>query len=229
VNKAILVLFIFSIFLTSCGTTHHFLPGRPLAKGETLVTVSWHYDFGRVHLIDIIPDANCYFGQKDNINFGVGIKLPMFISHLSAAKYWKQGSKNYFLSYVHMNQVMGVNDNPYFELGGGYSKKSGEFYHNYMIGISFGTGIAVPFTMLETPRYMDYRPRGHFFPTLKYSAIGRKGGYSISYYHRLTPIALDSYYSIAMSNNDTLCVIKREDIDSMSLVEEKKPITLGIS
>ncbi len=205
-----------SVFLMGCGTTHHFLPGRPLAKGETLVTISWHYDFGRVHLIDITPDVNYYVGQKDNISLGFGVKFPAYFSHLSAVKYWKQRSEEYLLSYIHLNQITGVNDNPYLEFGGGYSSKGGKFYHNYMIGMSFGTGIVLP---LIRPASPGYNTRGHFFPTLKYSAIGKHWGYSMSYYHKLTEIALDTYYSNAISDNDTVCILRNDEIDSILLAD----------
>lgn len=77
--RTVIFLLIIGVLLgfIGCGTTHHFLPPRPLEKGETMISVSWHYDLGGLHPVDPLPDANFYFGAGHNYNVGFGMKVPV--------------------------------------------------------------------------------------------------------------------------------------------------------
>jgi hypothetical protein len=203
-----------------CGTTHHFLPPRPLEKKEWMLSVAWHYDFGRLTPPTIMPDFNAYVGIGKDYNFGLGAQTPYFmpcLSHLTLAKYYDAGDNNRWAVFSHINQVFGANNNPYLELGGSYIDDRGSFDHMMMFGLGYGHGDTHPLLLLLDRNIEGNKLLKHcrIMPFLKYAAIGSDVGFSLSHYFGLSRTAMSIYKDTDFYPNDTLYVIPANEIDSL--------------
>ena len=208
-----------SFFLADCGTSHHFLPPRPLEKGEMMVSFAWHIDLGKVHPHPIVPDGNFYFGTGHDYNLGLGLTIPaVSINHVTAVRYWQQGDGNYWSAFVHVNQLMGLNNNPYVELGGAYVSGDDHTNHTFCAGVGIGSGLAEPILDLRS-RFV--KPERHkqvlrVMPFAKYAVAGREFGMSVSYYHGINSVGLENLIETINAVNQPVLIISGSTVDSIS-------------
>ncbi len=211
----ILSLMILAYLFIGCGTTHHFLPGRPLQDGESAVNVVWHFDLNNHGLPDLFPDVTLYHGAGNNCNTGFGWKFPMYLSHVSVAKYWETGDDDYWAAWTHLNQVLGPNNNPMIEAGGSYIKHGHQSYQAFSAGLGYGSGVSWPWSlrMIETDRPLAGGNR--LMAVLKYHVAGQDFGFSVTNYMGLTSTARNVICREIDRHHDTLLVVDNSEIDTM--------------
>ncbi len=126
-TKIIITSLLILIFFNGCGTTHHFLPPRPLESKEYLISVNWHFNFDNNITNLIIPELSYYTGIDNTNTVGGGFQFPFFISHLSYVNYNEINENQYWNTFIHLNQFFGLNRNPYFEVGVSYASEESIF------------------------------------------------------------------------------------------------------
>ncbi len=202
------------ILLSGCGTTHYFVPAQPLGEEESAVYVTWHYDLRGLNAPSPIPDFHFYYGAGENANIGLGLAFPVFISHLSAARYWSS-DEDFRYAFLHLGQIAGTNMNPFVEGGFGYSVPDGSTVQQFELGLAYGNGTGSPLAAWA----MDTKYRGgnRFMPLARYQIAGVDVGASLQYYHGMTAAHLRNLESVADGNwtgPDKL--LRAEDIDSVA-------------
>ena len=198
-----------------CGTTHHFLPSRPLDNEDWMISVAWHYDLNGLHKSarNIFPDVNAYMGIGKNYNFGFGARAPFFISHASLVKYFDMSENNNWALYAHMNEIFGVLiNNPRFEIGGIYTWKNKSIYQSISLGVGYGQESAwlMKYDSTQSPRLL--------LPTIKYNIMGSELGASWAYYHGQTKASVIKDLVGILEHNDTLYIYEPGELDSISLL-----------
>jgi hypothetical protein len=221
-NQNYIYLLIISLIFIGCGTAHYFIPHRPLEKGETMKIISWHYDFSGINYTDLLPQFSFYAGAGNGFNTGVGLQLPYYICNISGCKYIKTGDHQYLAVSAILNQLFAANNNPYFELNGGYIWKTGEFHHSIWGGMAYGTGATYPLVGRIKPSAAIWY-RGHFLPTFKYSAVGNNGGMSLIYYHHFTSMGLDKLTKIVAEDNPVIYSLPAGSVDSLVTLKGIRP------
>ncbi|MFZ1683236.1 MAG: hypothetical protein WAU88_03805 [Candidatus Zixiibacteriota bacterium] len=216
------VLAAFASFLFGCaGTTHHFLPPRPLASGEGMVSVSWHFDFNNWTGHDIIPSYNFYLGLGGNTNLGVGCNI-VDITHVSLATYDKRGDDSYGVLFAHINQIVGnAYNNPYFEAGYGVSsQKSGSSLLlagglAYGNGMSYGMIPSTPRERAERDQMKDFTHKRSILPFVRATYTGSDFGGSLNYYPGLSHLIRSNVINAITSYNDTILFIPHQEMRSV--------------
>lgn len=221
-----IILFIFVCLLAGCaGTTHHFLPPRPLEKNEIMISWSWNHDFNNWNVPTFVPSINVYAGLQNHDNVGAGFQLSG-ITHISYARYSGNNNSRRIFYYVHLNQPLGsVHDNPYFELGGGYINYRDGTYHMFSAGLGVGHGMS--YGLIEVlPRIKSQRKDASDFihvwrviPTLKYAAMGRDLSSSLSYYYGKSDLIYDNIINAVTRLNDTLLYVHSDELDSIGIAK----------
>lgn len=212
------LVIIVAIICQSCGTAHHFMPHRPLDKGEWQLSFYWHYDFDGMDSPNILPDLNSYVGVGNNNNLGFGAIVPGFPSHVTFVKYEPLKNDARWAYYFHINRVLSPHDNPYFEGGTSLIKKTSGNAQIMSFGLSYGHGNGLPFLGI-------FKGKGHFknsriIPVLKYAYTGTDLGLSISHYHGLSRSEFAPLKDAALNENDTLVVLDSKNVDSVSLISK---------
>ncbi len=201
------------IIFSGCGTTHHFLPSRPLDNEDWMISLAWHYDLNGLHkpARNIIPDINAYIGIGKNYNFGFGARFPFFITRASLVKYLDVKIDNNWATYIHMNEIFGNNNNPFFEIGGARNWRNGSTYHNISLGIGYGQQHA------WFPNIGTERITWIVLPTLKYRITGSDVGMSLIHYNGQTKSSVVSALKGILSDNDNLYIFESGELDSISI------------
>ncbi len=210
------------LLFAGCGTTHHFLPPRPLEKNEAMISLAWHFDLGMIHVPDMFPDANVYIGTGNNYNLGLGLRPPLIsFNHLTVVKYWPTDGDDYWAAYGQINQIIGTNNNPYFEAGGAYIVRDNSLHQTFSAGLGVGGGLAVPVLDLrgQDEDHAGMRQRLRLLPFAKYSIAGSEFGVSVCYYHGTNAIALDNLIETAEALTVPIYTIEGALIDSVSTRE----------
>ncbi len=221
-HSTIVIMVMAGYLLSGCGTTHHYLPSRPLAKDEWMLSINWHYDFNGSTASLIMPEATTYVGVGNDINLGFGVQAPFFVSHFSAGKYLESGSNDYWVPYLHCNQVMGINDNPMLEFGYMYADNRGALSQNTSIGFAYGDGRYLLTGQLPTEKQAGKKWGSTFrvIPVLKYHVAGKDIGLSYTHYHGKSKALVESFQDSFTEYNDTILVLTKNDIKSVSFTEE---------
>lgn len=198
-----------------CGTTHHFLPPRPLEKKEWMLSVAWHYDLGRLTPPIIVPHLNAYVGVGKEYNFGFGAQPPFLVNHITFARYFDAGSDDRWSAYFHLNRILNLNNNPEFELGGAFIDGHDTYDQQFMLGLSYGGCLNHLYKLYD--RQYDTKPSWRFriMPVLKYTITGSDAGFSWNHYFGRTKTALASLKHEILNDNDTIYVFQADRIDSI--------------
>jgi len=207
----IAAVFLVLVLLTGCGTTHYFLPAKPIESTKWQVSLNWHYDLNGFSKPNLIPDVNAYLGVGKDMNFGFGAQFPFFVSHLTLAKYWDK-DKDWWSAYFHLNSPISTTRSPLFELGGTYSTFDHSVYQSYGFGIATGQLAAWDLT--------DSAGISHrIIPYVNYAVGGRDFAFSYYHYHGRSKIQLNEALAGFLNQNDTLYVFEAGTIDSIGYSE----------
>lgn len=206
--------------MIGCGTTHQFIPANPIPRHEWQLSINWHYDFDNGIKGLIVPELSYYRGAGKDWNCGIGFIVPFPISHVSVAKYYNATENNSWLGYLSLNQVLGLNDNPYYELGASYIRHHRTYDEQYGLGLAYGHGYSCMLSMLgelspEDRNMFHYR----LMPVLRYQVSGADVGLSYVHYHGKTSATVTRIKDTLRRRNDTLCVIEAGMADSLKSFE----------
>ncbi len=208
--------------MAGCGTTHHFLPPRPLERKEWILSAGWHYDLGRLTPPMIVPHLNAYVGIGKEYNFGFGAQLPFLVNHVTLARYYESGADDRWSTYFHLNRVFNLNNNPELELGGAYIDGHDTYDQQFMFGLSYGGCLNHRYEFYDPDDADERSWNFRFMPVLKYTITGTDLGFSWSHYFGRTKTALASLKDEIINDNDTFYVFEAGRIDSIVLSEESR-------
>jgi hypothetical protein len=214
-RRAIICTIAFAIVLVmllGCGTTHHFLPGRPLESKEWMVSVNWHFDancFNKPYAL-LYPELSAYVGLGKNYNFGFGGYAPFMLSHVSLAKYSEKENGNYWMGYGTVNKIYSQNSNPILEMGAAYCVDNGILRQNFLLGVGIGQSYPWQPMMPDTAK-INWK----LLPVLKYTAMGKEIGFGWTHYFGQTKMALELLKHDILYHNDTILVLNEAESDSI--------------
>lgn len=201
-----------TILISSCGTTHHFIPYKSLEQKEWQVSVGWHFDLNQMYQPRTLfwPEISAYYGIGKNYTFGFGGYIPGFISQVSLTKQFVENNGKYWSYYTHINRVFGFNSNPFIEVGAFYSKENSNFNQTFSFGLAYGIRsawkIELPFTSNNNS----------ILPVIKYFIGGKDIGLSLIHYHGLTKSAIKDFLQSEMMPVDTLIIFKVKEIENIT-------------
>ena len=222
----ITILILVTILINSCGTTHHFLPPRPLENGEREISVTWYNDFDNYQLQAIIPDLNIWYGVDNRNTVGFGYQFPYHLSHVSYAKYSNVEDNSNSNLFVHLNQPYGLNNNPYIEIGGTYSKKTDYFWFSTSAGLSYGNSAMTQaglFTLKELKDPYKGGAKNKFMPLIKLQLGGQDYALSYNHYFGFKNSMFANTIKYASTTDDTVLVLPTNMIDSIITTDTARP------
>jgi hypothetical protein len=197
-----------ALFLTGCGSTHQFLPHKPLPNGEWEYSLVWSFDLNCLSPPSVIPEANFYRGLGKGYVIGAGWIAPMLVTHLTPAKYWVDGGGDYWVAGVHANKVLSVDASPLWEVCVGYCVGGTDADGSLLVGIGYQHAAPLPMWIDPKEVATDHR----ILPMLKASIASAHWG--VSYQHKfgeaaalLAPLTAD-----VIRWQDTLRRISPDDI-----------------
>jgi hypothetical protein len=205
------------------------MPPRPLAKGESMLTLTWHYDLGRITMPEILPHINVWGGLGNDVNMGTAFQAPFCFSYLAAAKYYESGQESYATLYAQLGQLIGPNNNPYLEAGGAYFARHGDAYLKLSSGVAYGNGASYSPVFLKSRHPRQLAACSRVLPLLSIAGGTEQGTVSLLYYHGLTEAALDTYEKIAQVADTVVLTVDIQAGDDVKLIEEGIPGFLDTS
>jgi hypothetical protein len=211
------VILLISLVLSACGSTHQFVPNRPLPKGEWEFSAVVHYDLNRMSVANLIPEFNLYGGLGNDYDLGVGLQFPFFVTHVSAVRYFSAADDDRWAAYLHVNNLFGANLNPQIESGGIYFLNSPDLWESFSLGLGFGYrryGGDYP-SRFKLKRYL-FGDSPRLIPTFKYVLSGKHLGFSYIHHFGMTKIALRaSCPEAAPANDEPAVVIQRSSVKTI--------------
>ncbi len=199
----------FVLWISGCGTTHHFLPAQPLEAGKWEIQVTWHADFNDVYdpLRSIIfPEVSAYLGLGRGWNLGGGGYAIFPASHLSVAKYFSTSTDRYTTIYAHAAGPLVFTSNPRYECG--------VLFSSIMSDISSQYGFGMGFFQREAWRIRNHKPqlRTGPFPVLKAMLRTQAFGISWANYVGRTKSSVEA---ALYGKSDTVLNVAASAIDSI--------------
>lgn len=222
ISGALAGMVILIYLLTGCaGTTHHFLPPRPLENHEVMISWTWNYDLDNWNIPTLSPALNVYASAGSHVNIGAGFQF-VGITHLTFVRYSDINESTERFLYAHLNQFAGTtHNNPYFEIGFGQASASGGISHVISAGLSVGHGMSygmigiMPREISQRNDSRDFTHIWRLMPTIKYAAMGRDISASLSYYYGKSRLIHDNIVNAFVNYNDTVLSIPADMIDSL--------------
>ena len=207
----LIIIFYISTILSGCGTTHHFVPPRPLENKEYLISVNWHFDFGKNIRPLIAPEVSLYTGIDDKNTIGFGYHFPIFLSHISHIRYFEDDFNKYWNLSSHLNKPFGLNNNPILEIEFSFASKGNNYWQMISAGISLRNRDDIPLFL-----YLDngFTENKHLLkgisllPAFKYQIGGNDLALSYIHYHGLTRASLKNIKKEIEISNETIIEIR---------------------
>jgi hypothetical protein len=205
-----IVVVLLTCALWGCGSTHHFVPNRPLPKGEWEFSAVVHCDLNGMTVPTLIPDVNFYGGLGNDYDIGVGLQFPFLVTHVSAIRYFDAKADDRWAAYLHVNNLFAFNQNPQFETGGVYFQNSWNVWQSFSVGVGLGYRPygADYFSNFRLKRYLLGDGRLRLFPSLKYAVSGKHLGISYVHHFGLTRYALRDLYGESVPPVPALTVLR---------------------
>ena len=216
-RNILVFLLLLSVFI-GCGTAHHFVPHRPLENGEWQVSTYLHVDIGQPSLKFGFGEVSAWYGQSNNVNLGFGLNSPLGISHLSFAKYWNTKGPDYLSMSGHINQITGLNNNPYLELMLGYSFDHGKVRQTLSAGVAYGHGNNILGGAVGLQEGNGKRPGGaknRLMRVFKYQIASNDIAFSFAHYHGHHYGTSSDLAQAIINDNDTILFLPADHIDSI--------------
>lgn len=200
-----------ALFLAGCGTTHQFVPHKPLPKGEWEYSLVWSFDLNRLSPPSVIPVANFYGGLGRGYVIGAGWIAPLLVTHVTPAKYWADGGGDYWVAAFHANKVVSVDASPLWEVNVGYSLGGTDADGSVLLGLGYQRAAPVPVYINPDQIATD----GRILPMLKGSIASDHWG--VSYQHKFGEAAafLGPLRTNAIQRKDALRVVPPNDITAI--------------
>ncbi len=203
----VICLVVFSLGILGCGTSHQFMPPRPMERGQWEIQTYWHLDMtpGRLPVVSAFPAVNFYTGLGQNINLGFSAgPLLVLPANVSVSRSYQSGDDRFWTHYLSYTPPLSGTLNPVWETGVAYSIIDDDIAHSFTLALGLGQYTAWENQSLEMSGWG--KRTNPLIPIAKYTFTGKNGALEWSNHFGNARNWMRLFIDDVLRHNDTVIV-----------------------